>query len=173
MPIYEFYCSDCHTVFHFLSAGIDVETRPACPACGRAELPRKPSTFAMVKPRDESDEDLGPLGDLDEERMAQAFESMAGEMESLEDSEDPRALARFFRKFGDSSGLDLGPRMEEMLQRLEAGEDIEALEDEMGDDLDEEDGFDEFFTLKKAVAGTRRRTRRPRIDDTLYRLEKS
>lgn len=170
MPIYEFYCIDCHTVFNFLSSSIDTSSRPTCPRCGREELPRKPSTFAMVKNRGEGEEDPGPFGDLDEERMAGAFEAMAGEMESLEDSEDPRALARFFRKFGDSSGLELGPRMEEMLQRLESGEDIEALEDEMGDDVDDDEAFDELFTMKKAVAGIRRRRRRPEVDDTIYRL---
>lgn len=171
MPIYEFYCTDCHTIFNFLSTGIDVETRPACPRCGRPELPRKPSSFAMLKARgDEGDEDLGPLGELDEDKMASAFESMAGEMETLEDQEDPRAMARFFRKFGETSGLQPGPRMEDLLQRLESGEDLEALEDEMGDDLEDDESFEDFFTLKKAVAGTRRSTRRPRVDETLYRL---
>ena len=171
MPIYEFYCADCHTVFNFLSAGIDTETRPSCPRCGQERLPRKPSSFAMVKKRDDGDDDPGPFGDLDEERMASAFESMAGEMETLESSEDPRALASFFRRFGDSSGLELGPRMEEMIQRLESGEDIDALEDEMGDDVEDDETFDEFFRLKKAVAGTRRKLSRPRIDETLYRLK--
>jgi putative FmdB family regulatory protein len=36
MPIYEFYCPDCHTVFSFFSSRIDTAVRPACPQCGKA-----------------------------------------------------------------------------------------------------------------------------------------
>ena len=51
------------------------------------------------------------------------------------------------------------------LQRLTAIKTIR-----FGDDFDEDEAFDEFFTLKKAVAGTRRRRKRPNVDETIYRL---
>jgi hypothetical protein len=100
------------------------------------------------------------------------MDSLAGEMEGLSDSEaeNPQHLARFFRKFGEASGLEPGPRMEEMLSRLERGEDPDALEEEYGGDPEasDEEMLGEFFQLKKQAQS--RRSRRPAVDDTLYFL---
>ncbi len=166
MPIYEFYCPDCHTVFNFFSAKIDTAARPDCPRCRRQELERKPSTFATLKHRGEDEEADDPFSGLDEAKLEGAMESLMQEMGGLENEEDPRAMGRLMRRFGELSGLEMGDRMEEMIQRMEAGEDPESLEDEMGDDLGDDD-FEDFFKLKKAVAGRRRR---PRVDDELFFL---
>ena len=40
MPIYEFYCPDCNTLFNFFSSRINTEKKPDCPKCGRKELDR-------------------------------------------------------------------------------------------------------------------------------------
>ena len=164
MPIYEFYCTDCHTLFNFFSSVIDTKARPACPRCKRPDLERRPARFATLKHKGNDEPD--PFGDLDEERMAGVMESMMGELGGLEENEDPRQLARLFRKFGDASGLDFGPRMEEMMSRLEAGEDPDKLEEEMGDDFDD-DSLDEFFKLRQRGW---RLSRNPAVDDTLYFL---
>ncbi|MFM8396259.1 MAG: FmdB family zinc ribbon protein, partial [Pirellula sp.] len=34
MPIYEFYCPPCHTVYSFLSRRMQVPDKAACPKCG-------------------------------------------------------------------------------------------------------------------------------------------
>ena len=169
MPIYEFYCPDCHTVFNFFSARIDTAARPDCPRCERRELERKPSRFATLKSRadEEGEDDLPPgLEGLDEAKIEGAMESLMREMDGMEHEEDPRAMGRMMRRFSELSGLEMGDRMEEMIQRMEAGEDPENLEEEMGDDLEGE-SFDDFFKLKKAAAARRRR---PRVDDDLYFL---
>jgi hypothetical protein len=49
------------------------------------------------------------------------------------DENDPRSLARFMRKMADETGEDLGPEFEEVVGRLEAGEDPESIEDAMPD----------------------------------------
>jgi len=54
-----------------------------------------------------------------------------------------------------------------MMSRLEAGEDPDRLEEEMGDDFDEDDALEEFFRLRKHG---RSLGRHPQIDDTLYFL---
>jgi len=174
MPIYEFYCSSCHTVFSFFSARIDTQASPACPKCRRPELPRRPSSFAALTGRGSEEEGEDAFLDgLDESRLEGAMGAIMGELDQLGEDDDPRALARVMRRFGDLSGLELGERMEEYVARLEAGEDPESLEREMeaaGDDLGGELGdenFDDFFKAKKAVERSRRK---PRVDETLYFL---
>jgi putative FmdB family regulatory protein len=171
MPIYEFYCPDCHTIFSFFSVAINTEARPACPRCGRPDLGRRPSTFATLRrgtgEGTEGEEDPA-LGGLDEERLEGAMESVLGDMDESAE-EDPRAMARLMRRFTEAAGMAPGPRMEAMLRRLEAGEDPEALEDELGDgEGGEDDLLGEFFQAKKAARA--RRTGRPRVDKELYFL---
>jgi hypothetical protein len=114
----------------------------------------------------EGDDADDPFAGLDEERVERAMESLAGEMERMGDSEDPKALGSLFRRFGDLTGLEPGPRMQEALRRLETGEELDAIENDL--DLDEDsDDLSELFQLKKKLL---RRARRPRVDDTLHFL---
>ena len=57
MPIYEFYCEDCDTIYNFFSRRIDTETQPHCPKCSREKLERMVSMFAVSKNRNESEDD--------------------------------------------------------------------------------------------------------------------
>jgi hypothetical protein len=50
-------------------------------------------------------------------------------------------MARMMRKLFDTTGLPLGPNMEEAIRRMEAGEDPDKIEEELGDLLDQEDPF--------------------------------
>lgn len=172
MPIYEFYCSDCNTLFNFFSSKIDTEAKPPCPRCPRRELERRPARFATLKHRGEDEPD--PLDALGDDRMEQLMGSLFDEMGDLDEDdadleEDPRRLAGVMRKFEQSAGLEFGPQMEEFLSRLEAGEDPDRLEEEMDESMDDE-SMDQFFRLKQSAAAWRRWARRPRVDDTLYFL---
>jgi putative FmdB family regulatory protein len=170
MPIYEFYCRDCHTVFSFFSPGVDTEARPLCPRCAKVRLTRKPSTFATLRSGgggEEGDEE-DPFGHLDEERLEGAMESILGELEGAEESDDPRQMARLLRRFGEAAGVEPGPRMEELLARLDAGADPDALEEEMGGDFGGDEGMEEFFRLRRE--GRPARASRPRVDKELYFL---
>jgi hypothetical protein len=71
------------------------------------------------------------------------------------------------RKLTDMTGLELGPGMQEALKRMEAGEDPDAIEAEMGDLLEAEEPF--ALADKKATAGGRKRSA-PARDETLYDL---
>lgn len=172
MPIYEHYCPDCHTVYSFFSSRVAPDARPACPRCGRPDLERRPSSFAMLRPRGDGDaggeaDEGSPFAGLDEERMEKAMDALASEMGGMEESEDPRQMARMFRRFSELSGMEAGPKLEEMLRRLEKGEDPDALEAEMGD-LDDEGAMDDLLRVKKLAQG--RRSRKPRVDPTLHFL---
>jgi putative FmdB family regulatory protein len=168
MPIYEFYCPDCHTLYSFFADSPRVRRKPDCPDCGRPRLERRPSTFAMIRPGGSDDEAADaddPFAGIDEQRLEGAMDSLTHEMERLGDTEDPRVLGRFFRRFGEMTGLELGPKMEDAIRRMEAGEDPDTLEEEMGDA--DEDSLEDLFRLKRDVL---RRARRPRVDQTLHFL---
>jgi putative FmdB family regulatory protein len=160
MPVYEFYCSDCHTIFNFLSRRVNTDKRPDCPRCGRSQLERQVSQFAFSRGRTE--EPVEGMPDLDEARMEQAIQSMAGEMEGL-DENDPRQMARFMRKLTEATGMSLGTGLEEAMRRLESGEDLEKIEDEMGDLFDGENPFS-----REGMKGLKKKFIPPSHDDTLY-----
>lgn len=166
MPIYEFYCSGCNTLLNFFSSRIDTETRPDCPRCGHPELERRPARFATLKGTgEESEED--PFAGMDDDTVDRLMGSMVEEMEGVEGTEDPRQLARVFRRFGEAAGMEPGPRMEEFLARLEAGEDPESLEGEL-DEGEDDPSMEEFFRFKRNLAAGRPPS--PRRDETLYFL---
>ncbi|HEB68511.1 MAG TPA: zinc ribbon domain-containing protein [Desulfobulbus sp.] len=164
MPIYEFFCADCNTIFNFYSSRINTEARPDCPKCGRKGLDKMMSTFATVGKTGEDEAD-DPLAGLDESRMEQAFAGLMREAESINE-EDPRQMARLMRRFSEQTGISLGEQMEEALSRMEAGEDPDQIEQEMGDLLDSDDAF----TLEAMKKKIRTGPRPPAHDDTLYML---
>jgi hypothetical protein len=106
---------------------------------------------------------------MDEGRLEGVMESLMGEMEGAAD-DDPKALARLLRRFGDASGLKLGGKMEEYMTRLESGEDPDQLDQEMEDAFGDEESMTDFFELKRRTAAWRLSRHRPRVDETLYFL---
>src|SRR5512137_1469860 len=130
MPIYEFYCADCHTVFNFLSRSVNTDRRPDCPRCGRKGIERRPSRFAVSKGLQEKPE--GDLPDVDDAKLERAMASLAGELDSVDES-DPRGAARLMRRLYETAGLPVGGVLEEALRRMEAGEDPDAIDEEFGD----------------------------------------
>jgi len=166
MPIFEFYCPDCHRIFSFLSRRAASSKVPPCPRCGKSRLVRQVSRFAVSRGRsDGTADDEAPEG-LDETRLEQAMASLAGEMDKL-DQDDPRQMAGLMRRLYSASGLALGPGMDEAIRRLESGEDPDEIEEEMGDVLEQEDPF-----AAGAPAGGKGLRRRlpPSRDETLYEM---
>lgn len=166
MPVYEFYCPDCHTVYNFWSQRVNTEKIPQCPNCETANMQRMASRSAYIAASSSSDED-DPLGDLpiDESRLESAMADLESEAAGL-DEDDPRTMAQFMRRFSDKIGLKYNDQMEEALSRLEAGEDPDAIEEEMGDIFDDEEMPFEFTGKKVNI----RKSRPLKRDDTLYDL---
>lgn len=164
MPIYEFYCQDCHTVYNFFSRTINTTKVPGCPKCGRKKLSRQISMFAVTG-RAKDGEEMDDLP-LDESKMEKAMSMLAGEAEKINE-DDPKQAADLMRKMSDMTGLKLGPGMDEALRRMEKGEDPEQVEAELGDALENEDPF---VLPAKTVRGLLRRAKAPQKDDTLYDL---
>jgi putative FmdB family regulatory protein len=163
MPIYEFYCEDCHRVLRFLARRVDTTSRPACPRCGRRRLPRRPSTFAVA--RGLSEPTAAPGDDLDDAQLERAMAQFAAEAEGLDD-DDPRQAARLMRQLYETLGLGEHPGVEEALARMEAGEDPEQVEADLGDVLDAEPGETGGSRLRRL----RRRVLPPTVDPKLYEM---
>ncbi len=164
MPIYEFYCEDCNTIFNFFSKSVNTTKMPKCPNCKSKSLSRQMSAFAFTgKAKEDSETDDLPF---DENKMEKAMQMLAGEADKINE-DDPRQAANLMRKLSDMTGLELGAGMNEALKRMEAGEDPDAIEAEMGDLLEEEEPF--LLPDKKEGAKTRKRPA-PSRDETLYDL---
>lgn len=170
MPIYEFYCPKCNMLFNFLSKAVNTTGRPGCPKCKKQRLTRQVSVFAAVgRAKDDagdgkSDSDLP----VDDARMERAMESLASEAEGL-DENDPRQAARLMRKFSDMTGMEFKENMKTAIERMEAGEDPEAIEQEMGGMMDDEDPFVMPDKKTKGKAPARRRPP-PGRDPSLYEM---
>ena len=166
MPVYEFYCPDCHMMFKFFSRRVNTETLPACPKCGRPELSRQLSMFAIS--RGMTGEAPSPFpSQMNETQMERALMSMASEAEGMDES-DPRQAAQMMRKLSESMGLKLGDGFQEAMRRMEAGEDPDQIEAEMGDVLSESDLLAEGSALSLPPAPAH--PTRPQVDETLYEL---
>jgi putative FmdB family regulatory protein len=178
MPIYEFYCHHCHRVMSFLSRAINTDKTPACPHCGRTDLTRRVSAFAISKGRKEEPKPQLPPGpDIDEGRLEKAMESLAGDLDSL-DENDPKQGAQLMRRLFSATGMPLQGGMEEALKRMEAGEDPEKIEEEMGDVLEQDpfggllggEGAEADPDAGKKNLGRLRRMLPPTHDTELYEM---
>lgn len=166
MPIYEFFCPDCNTLFSFFSRKVNTAARPLCPRCRKRKLERQVSLFAHTGRATEG----GGADDLpvDDARMEKAMESLAAEAEGMNE-DDPRQAARLMRRMSDMTGMEFGSGMSEALRRMESGEDPEKIEQDMGDVLE---GEEEPFAAPGEESASRGGPRRPRPkrDETLYEM---
>lgn len=171
MPIYEFYCKNCHTIYSFFARRVDTETVPACPKHKSHKLQRQMSRFAISKGRGDTPAPESDMpADIDDEKMEQAMMQFAAESEGI-DEDDPQAVARMMRRMMDTTGMNMGEGMEEAIRRMEAGEDPDKVEEELGDVLDAEDPFGASpgGGSEGRLKGMKRRlTEAPNVDPEVY-----
>jgi putative FmdB family regulatory protein len=137
MPIYEFACPKCRKIFSFLSKRINPDRLPVCPKCGNKNLKKEISRFAMTRglsePAAGAAGDEGPMPDLNDPRVARAIAEMERDMGQL-DENNPKHMAHMMRKMQDIMPAGAMPKeMDIAIKRLEAGEDPEKIEEDMGD----------------------------------------
>ena len=116
MPIYEYGCYNCRKrVNVFFRSFTEVDSKQAtCPRCGGVNLKRLISKVAVLRSEESRMDNLADPSNL------------AGL-----DENDPKSMARWMRKMSGEMGEDLGPEFNEVMDRLEAGEDPEAIEQSM------------------------------------------
>jgi putative FmdB family regulatory protein len=139
MPIYEFACPKCRRIFSFLSKRVNPDRLPTCPRCGNREMSRQISRFALSRKLAEPAAKSGtggdepPLPDFDDPRMGRAMMELERDMEHL-DENNPRHLAHLMKKMKDVMPPGSVPKeLDVAIKRLEAGEDPEKVEADMGD----------------------------------------
>jgi putative FmdB family regulatory protein len=126
MPIYEYRCHDCRRRVSVLWRSIaEAENAtPRCPHCGGERLSRLVSRVATLRSEESRLEDLsdpGAFGDLDES--------------------DPRSIGRWMRRMSREVGEDVGPEFDEVIDRLEAGQSPEEIEEALPDLAGEGEGL--------------------------------
>jgi hypothetical protein len=173
MPIYEFYSPDTHRIYSFFARRLSLgEVVPLCPDNPRHRMEKLVSRFSFTGRTREPQPEGGMEGDLDPRQEAAMME-IAREMESMGDAEpDPKTLGRMMRRMMEVSGQSAPGEMEEMLRRLESGEDPEKLEEEFGPALENFDpmGGEEGSPSDRKGKLLRRLRGAPQRDPQLYEM---
>ncbi len=123
MPIYEYRCEACNKRTSVFVRSISSPVRAACEHCGSKKLTRLISRVAVHRGSSSLDDDS-------------AFDDV--------DENDPRQMARLMRQMGEEAGEEMGPEFDEMVSRLEAGEDPESVMSGMDEGGIGDDGDDDF-----------------------------
>ena len=139
MPIYEFLCKACNRIYSFHSFKVVTEKVPTCPKCDATDLHRVPSRFGVAASTKTAAGDGDDGAGLDDPRVEREMMRFAAELENM-DENDPRTMAAAVRRMTEIAGEPVTPAMEEMIRRLESGEDPEQVEEDLGDALEEEMG---------------------------------
>ena len=141
MPIYEFACPKCRKVYSFLSKRVAPDRLPVCPKCGNKKMSKQVSRFAMTRKlsepaaKTESDSGEPPMPDLDDTRVERAMMEMERDMEHL-DENNPKHMAHMMKRMKDLMPPGSVPKeLDVAIKRLEAGEDPEKIEADLGDVL--------------------------------------
>ncbi|MHA3771082.1 cytochrome C [Verrucomicrobiota bacterium sgz303538] len=174
MPIYEFYCPQTNKIYSFYARSLALSGKtPRCPENPDYKMERMMSSFSFTG-RAKEPSDSPAIDPAEDARMERAMMEMERDFSGMdEENPDPRALARMMRKMSDLTGEKMPATMEEMIQRMEAGEDPEKLEEEYGDALEdfEPGAGGEGGGEGEGGAGKRRaRRKRPERDPTLYEM---
>jgi putative FmdB family regulatory protein len=113
MPSYDYRCDDCkrRSVLKYKTYADYDNAVPTCPNCQSTKMTRLISRVAIAK--SESTRFGGSDDDSTMDDLANA---------------DPATLGRYMRRMSSEMGEDLGQEFNEVVDRLERGEDPETIE---------------------------------------------
>jgi len=127
MPRYDYRCQSCKKRSVIFQTYAEYgQKKVKCPHCGSPELQRLIGRVRFARSEESRLDQLSDpsdWGDFDES--------------------DPRSMAKMMRKMGSELGEDMPGEFDEVVDRLEAGEDPEAIEESMPD-LGGDNGDDDF-----------------------------
>jgi putative FmdB family regulatory protein len=115
MPAYDYVCNSCKRRVVIVQSYREYGNAPVlCPYCGSEDLKRLINRVLIARSEEsrlDSLSDPSRWGNIDEE--------------------DPRAIARMMREMGKEMGEELPPEFDEAVDRLEAGQSPEEIEQSM------------------------------------------
>ncbi len=116
MPTYQYRCLNCRRRFDTFMTYSEYGQKPVfCPHCQSDRVQRR---IGRVRVARSEESRLDSMADPDS-------------LDGLED--DPRALGRMMRQMSREMGEDLGPEFDEVVDRLEAGQDPDEIEKSIPD----------------------------------------
>jgi len=117
MPYYDFRCNNCHKRFEiFLTYAEFDQKKSAAHNCNSENLTRLIRRVRISRGNSIS------LENLDDDQM----------LEDLE--QDPRKLGRMMRELSYETGEELGPEFDNVVERLERGENPEEIANSLPDE---------------------------------------
>lgn len=127
MPTYQYTCYQCKKRFEvYLTYEEYDQAQVTCPACQSENVHRRIGRIRIARTEESRLDNLMDTENLD----------------GIE--EDPKALGRLMRQMGNELGEEMGPEFDEVVSRLESGQDPEEIErdlPDLGADLDDGDSF--------------------------------
>lgn len=175
MPIYEFACTNCRTLFSFYSRRVNTTTIPNCPNCN-TPLTKQLSLFQAKSGKgdlsdpwglsnDGCDEDpeTAPDFDASNERVASAIADLGHKIDTM-DYTDSAAASKLMRDFSNQSGIKFNKNVEAALNRLASGEDSSSAHEQLADALESGNPFAENSPQSKTMNSPFKK------DPTLYEL---
>ena len=112
MPSYDYRCLNCNRRFSVYLPYSEYGNQPViCPHCASDQVQRRIGRIRFARSEESRLDDLADPSKLD----------------GLE--EDPRALGRMMRQMSGEMGEELGPEFDEVVDRLEAGQSPEEIEE--------------------------------------------
>ena len=110
MPIYEYRCNNCSRKSDIFVRDFSNNSESTCSHCGSKDMNRLFSRFAHRKSKSDKSvyDDILSDGKLTRGLM----------------HNDPRALAEWSRKMSRAAGDDITPESQDIMDRLDKGEDI-------------------------------------------------
>lgn len=127
MPKYDYRCQDCRKRFDVFMTYSEYGTKTVlCPHCGSANVTRKIGRVRVARSNQSRLDNVADMGNL----------------EGLENN--PQEMGRMMRKMESEVGENMGPMFDEVVGRLEAGENMEDIDHSMPD-TDAPGGDDSSF----------------------------
>jgi putative FmdB family regulatory protein len=112
MPTYPYTCLDCRKRFEVFMTYTEYGNTPVhCKHCNSKNVQRRIGRVRIARSEENRLESLADPSQLD----------------GMED--DPKALGRMMRQMSQEMGEEAGPEMEEVIDRLEAGQSPEEIEE--------------------------------------------
>jgi len=183
MPIYEFYSPRTRKIYSFYSRSLkNSEKIPQCPDGKDHKMIKLLSAFSItgnlldkeeLEIDQSSDQEQDPFANLSESQSAHVMNEMEKAMSSMDDENpDPRQMGAMMRKMCEMTGEKMDGVMEEVVRKLEEGEDPERLEENLGCSLEEVDADNDTCEPKEGVPSSRRKQRLTLTrDPKLYEMD--